>query len=208
MWVLYRLSDAVSRISIAHCLRDLPHRKPSLTNWLDTKTNKPLQVWQDRATLLSMVILTVVAIPIAFSGPVNLARVGAIISSYSLFVDTVNYFVRVLWFDDLTPGIQDERRAVWSHRRILFFALLGYLQSIMLFSAIYRLASSLHTASFLVLLQRSFFTATFTNLARFPGLIDAIQILTSLFFIAVVIAVISASGYQRSEISKVKDESA
>lgn len=201
VWLLYRLSDAISKLSVSHWLRGLPHSKPSLSRWLDSESNKPLPSWQDRVTFLPMLALTVLAVSAGFSRSSIMACAGAAIAGYALFIDTVNYHVRVLWFDDITPGIPDTQRGVWSHRRILFLAILGYLQSILLFPTACSAISSPRNLPYIDLLRQSFLTATLADVPVDLGTVGALQIFTSLFFLVVVIAVISSSGYERSELS-------
>jgi hypothetical protein len=202
VWLLYRASDRLSKWSWGHRWRDLPRRKPTLREWLDPQTGKPKPSWQDRATIIPMAVLTAFSLALAFAGPPILACMGALIALYSLLVDTINYYVRVLWFDDLAPGLLDSQRGVWSHRRILFLAILGYIQSILLFPAIYRAIPGTSGQAFPTLLCRSFFTATLFEIGKNPTFADGIQVLTSLFFITIVIAVISATGYERFELSR------
>ena len=51
------------------------------------------------------------------------------------------------------------------------------------------------------LLRMSFLTATLADVPPNLGFVGALQVLTSLFFLAVVIAVISSSGYEREEVA-------
>lgn len=122
-------------------------------------------------------------------------------------IDTINYHVRVLWFDDITPKIADSRRGVWSSRRILFLAVFGYLQSILLFTAIYPRVNLLAKETFNVILERSFLLATLLDTSHPFTFVDACQALTSLFFLAIVIAVMSGTGYHRSEFSRGSEQS-
>jgi hypothetical protein len=196
--LLYWGTEVASWFSLGHWLRALP-RIDSIGWALDEKSSKPAPWWQDLVALLYFA-LTPLALSMAWSGNSRTSGIGSFISVYLLF-DPLIYHVRVLWFDDLKPGIPDSRRGVWSHRRILFLAIGAYVQSIILFPAIYRQVDQLSDLTRSELASRSLAVATSLSLAEPVTYADLAQLSFSLFLLVIVIATTASIAYRRKEIA-------
>ncbi len=185
----------------------------SHANWwcsryiFDSELQKATPHWQDIAAVAA-VILTVVTVLIAVVNGSFMSLgwwFGVVIASLIL-LDMVIYYGNVLWFDDLRPG---RDRRVWSFRRITIQALLSFIQSILLFGVLYDLLADV-PGSFPRVLFYSFVTATTLNLPNgFPELTKSsilaytlwsLQVLLSLLFLVVVIAILAELGLTRGEI--------
>jgi hypothetical protein len=198
--VLYWVTEIVSWLSLGHWLRALPRKMSIFSFAFDATLGIVKAWWQDMIFLLTLILLTPLAVTMAWNSNPCLALLGTFFSGYFLF-DAIIYHVRVLWFDDLQPGIPNSRRGVSSHRRILFVAIFSFIQSIFLFSSLYRGVSELPDRSYISLLQRSFSTATLLSLASPVTIVDVVQVSVSLFFLAIVIAVMASIAYSRPEFS-------
>jgi len=134
-------------------------------------------------------------------GPnLGLRWLGGAFAIYGL-IDTLNYHFRVLWFDDLAPEVPRSRIAVWSHRRILFLALIGYLQSILLFAALATPVGALSPPEIQRLLTTSFLTGTLVEVSNSLTLADVLQVFTSFFFLLIAISVMAEIAYGRREVA-------
>lgn len=198
--ILYWASWVVSKLSIGQILRTLPSKFDTLGFARDTKTVKVVPWWQDLASAVPL--LLTVPLVLTAKGTLLPAPLWISLAAIYLVFDAMIHPIRVLWFDDIAPKIGDARRAVWSHRRILFFSMLSYIQAILLFPAIYWLSPRLQGDGFHKLLVRSFKAATFTSIAEKLTLIDAAQVGVSLFFLAIVIATTASIAYQRNEVAQ------
>ena len=200
VFILYYVTEVASWASVGHWLRYLPRKIPWLGFALDANFNTVKAWWQD-TVVLALLLLTPLAGSIACDPQPASAYAGRFLSIYLLF-DAVIYDIRVLWFDDLKPGLPKYRRGVWSHRRILFLATFGYAQSIILFPSLYQQVPNLSTSSHTSLLERSFSTATLLSLNSPLTSVDVIQVAVSLFFLAIVIATTASIAYHRQEFSE------
>ena len=199
VWFLYWAVRGLSCLTVSHIVRYLPYKLSLLRFVRDTRTTKVKAWWQDIASAVPL-LMTVLVVRAASGLSVPASRCLQLAAAYLVF-DLTIYHVRVLWFDDIAPGIGDSRRAVWSHRRILFLAIIAFVQSIFLFPAIYWLDPNLRGADYQSLLERSFTTATFTSIARELTAIDVVQVAISLFFLAMVIATTASIAYRRGEVA-------
>lgn len=201
-WALYWTTDGISHLTISHYLRALPEKR--LFHFArDPQLEKPLPWWQDIATLAPAILLSAIAIPSAWSEKCVMQWIGFGFALWAV-VDSVNYLLRVLWFDDLTPRFTQARKAVWSHGRILFVALLSYVQSIALFPVFYHRMTEHSAMTYPQLLERSLLTATLLEAAKPLRLATASQVTISLFLLTVAIAVIAAICYKREELADKK----
>jgi hypothetical protein len=198
VFVLYWLTEIGSKISGSHRLRALPQTCRTFRFAYDPDSDKATAWWQDIVAIAFLCLLTPSAVYLSWVSNCGVAFVGLLFSIY-LLLDTVLYFSRVLWFDDLRPGDSDQRRKVTSHRRILFVAVFSFGQSIVLFPSIYHHVPSLSNSCRQVLFERSFSTATLFSLSSPITLVDVIQVSVSLFFLAIVIAVTASIAYRRKE---------
>jgi len=201
VFILYWVSALLSLASVGYWLRWLPRRVASLSSAYDATSDRIKPWWQDIVFLLLLILLTPLAVDIASSPRQQIAQFGSFLSVYLVF-DTVIFQICVLWFDDLRPGISDSNRGVSSHRRILFVAILSFSQSILLFPAIYRWVPELSGYSYPSLLERSFSTATLLSLSLPISAFDVVQVILSLFFLAIVIATMVSIAYRRHEFSE------
>jgi hypothetical protein len=194
--VLYWITEIASWLSLGHWLRALP-RIDSIQRAVDPKTGKPMAWWQDLVAILYLGA-TPLAHAMAWGQNSRTACIGSYLAAYLLY-DPVVYHIRVLWFDDLKPGIPDSRRGVWSHRRILFLAMAAYVQSIVLFPAIYHRVEQLAEMSQSDLFSRSLSVATSLSLSEPVTSIDLAQLALSLFLLVIVIATTASIAYGRRE---------
>jgi hypothetical protein len=151
-------------LSLGHWLRALPRIVPAFGFAFDTASDTVKPWWQDTIFLLSL-LLTPLAIAMTWSTHPWFTPLGIALCGYFLF-DALIYHMRVLWFDDLRPGIPDSRRGVSSHCRILFVAIFSFIQSVFLFASLYRAIPGLSGESYAYLLARSFSTATLLSLSQ------------------------------------------
>ena len=190
---LWCLTEALSWGSVGHWLRWLPRKVPTLSFAFDSDADKVKPWWQDGVAII-LLACTVVPFGLAALTPSR----AALLAAYLIY-DAALYHIRALWFDDISPGILTKRREVWSHRRILFLALLHYAQSILLFVPIYDYVLGSTLIGFPRLFQRSFTTATLVSLGHpFTG-VDVAQVTVSLFYLAVVISTMASVAYRRPE---------
>lgn len=129
--------------------------------------------------------------------------------TWLLLIDMIAYHASVLWFDDLGIRQTDKHRKVWSHRRIMFQALLNFAQSICLFAVLYHSYHS--TVPFRPLLHDSFTVATSLTRAdslpvSVPTILVDLQVCVAIFFLVVVISVVASIGYNRPELGKSFDD--
>ncbi len=183
----------------------LPQRTSVLSFAWDQKFEKSAPWWHDIGVLL-LVGVTYLAILGAWSQQ-GWASVTAWWVAWLLLVDMLAYHVRVLWFDDLEIRATNEHRKVWSHRRILFQALVNFAQSLCLFAIIYHAYQP--TLSFRTLLQAAFTVAT--TLTRpdwlnVPVVLIDLQVCVAIFFLVVVVSVVASIGYNRPELGKSFDD--
>jgi hypothetical protein len=191
VWGLYILSEVFSILSISRWLRRPPAHR-FLASAVDQDSGKPKAWWQDAVFLVLLLAGTFIALLSCISGAPS--QLATWLAWYFIY-DGFSRHVRVQWFDDIEPRIQNRRRRVWSHRRILFIAILSYAQSILLFGVIY-LSRGLPTP-----FERSFGLATLLALPTGLTGADVIQVMLSLFFLSVVIATAAANAYNRGEIA-------
>jgi hypothetical protein len=168
------------------------------------KSGKPKPWWQD-----SMVIFLVVATSLMVWR--SLDRTPSIflasVSWYLLF-DMLVYHVRVLWFDQYEPKKPPDALKVFSHTRVLFQAIINFIQSIFLFGILYSFHSTTSSTEKPCLgffLQYSFNIATMRgkpeNLEYIPLWLTNIHVVFSMFFLVVVISIIASVGYRRAELA-------
>jgi len=197
--VLYWMTEVISWLSIGHWLRQIP-RLASGSFGLETSPDKVKAWWQD-CVFGAYLILAAISFSISWNPKAAISCLGSWLAVYVIF-DSVIYHLRVLWFDDLKPGIDDSTRGVWSHRRITFLAIIGYAQSILLFSSIYRLDPSHSLQSKQDLLSRAFSTATSLSVPGTPSALDRALICLTLFYLAIVIATTASVAYKRKEFAQ------
>jgi hypothetical protein len=89
-----------------------------------------------------------------------------------------------------------------SNRRILFIAILNFIQSIFLFMPLYRAVPALHDGSYRFLWARSFSTATLFSLSEPITVVDEIQVAFSLFYLVILIAIMASVAYHRQDFSQ------
>lgn len=120
-------------------------------------------------------------------------------------LDIICYHSRVLWFDDLDPTKKPDELKVWSHRRILFQAIINFAESILLFAVLYHQFDEESRLCFRQTVQKSFEIAASLQhsieLRFVPYFWTNLQIIISLFFFIIVISIIASVGYSRDEIS-------
>lgn len=198
VFLLYCATEIISWLTYSHWLRALPRKLYFFRSAFDTSSKTVKPWWQDIVFLFSFLLLTPTALLMAWNSNTILAVLGTAFSGYIL-LDLFIYLLRVLWFDDLRPGIPDFNRGVASHRRILFVAILSFAQSILLFTPLYRCVPELYNLDFAILLRRSFSTATLLSFDPKFTVVDVIQVLVSLVFIVIAIATMASISYRRSE---------
>lgn len=167
----------------------------------DKKKSKP--VWQDIHVLIIAILIALIWIcgcPYFITLPLSLW----------ILLDIFVYYANALRFDDLQPEENRDNR-VWSHRRSVIVAVINFLETIVLFSILYRIiaavpATALHSffCSFRIATTFDFCYEMFLNSARNPHIayiIWSLQICFSLFFIVIVIAILAAIGFKRKEIA-------
>jgi hypothetical protein len=196
VYLLYWITEFLSWLSISHWLRQLP-RQISIPRAYNKHFDKPASWWQDTVYIFSFVVGIIVA-NLAWSANHYIGCFGSLLSAYVLF-GAILYHIRVLWFDDLKPGIMDSRRAVGSHRRILFISILNYFLMIYLFPSIYLWDGFLRAIPRAVLMDRSFTIATTLSLPHHTIFMDKILIVMSLFYVVIVIATTASIAYHRKE---------
>lgn len=168
----------------------------------DRAKKKPKPVWQDMYVLIIVVLTILILI-------CNWLHWIILITCVWILLDIFVYHANVLWLDDIRPK-RDYDIRVWSHRRIVFVALINFAETIAIFSILYRIWAGI-PATILHSLLCSFRSATtldfpeaFLNSAsnvHWAHTIWGAQILCSLFFIVIVIATLAAIGYKRDEIA-------
>ncbi len=172
--------------------------KVNLFQARDKAYNKATAWWQDIGVVIHLIITCLVV-----ARGFNWLLPSIFVLSFALYflLDILCYHIRVLWFDDLGIGYNENERMVWSHRRILFQAIVNFAETILIFAVIYR---AYINGCFSQILQKSFSIATTLNKGDFsaPIWIVNCQILISIFFLVVVISEISSIGYSRPEIGK------
>ena len=168
----------------------------------DMTYNKAKPWWQDIGVIIHLII-TLLIVAKGFNSPVPSTLVLYIATYFIL--DILSYHVGVLWFDDLRLGKNENERMVWSHRRILFQAIVNFSETVLIFAVVYR---AYINGCFSQILLQSFSVATTLNKGELsaPSWIVNCQILISIFFLVVVISVISSIGYSRPEIGKSFDK--
>jgi hypothetical protein len=194
--VLYWLTQIVSWITITYLWLNLPRWGFCKSCALDQTYNKPKPWWQDLAVLIS-ILLTVLALLMAWHGNSTI-EAGAWWLGFYVLLDSIAYYVRVLWFDDIVPNITDEERKVWSHRRILFQAVINYLQSMLLFTVFRRGVQPSDNLEG-ILFKSVEIAVTLEPIEH--NAVTVAQIAVSLFFIVVVVSVMVSIGYRRKEIA-------
>ena len=199
IWAMYWITYAIAHLTFSHHLRALPER-PKFRFARDPRFPKPSAWWQDLASIFPMIFLTIIAVTLSWSNKPTSRTFGSLLAIWAI-IDSVNYLLRVLWFDDLTPGITELKIAVSSHRRILFITFLSFIQTILLFPTFYHLMSDFSTDSYSSLLEISFQVATLLQASDPMGIPTVFQVGISVFFLAVAIAVIAAISYGRPELS-------
>jgi len=193
---LYWLTEIASWISIGHWLRASP-RLLSDSSFLDEDGYKVKASWQDIVTAI-YVLASILVADLAWSSSDRLARLGPWLAGYVLF-DPFVYLIRVLWFDDLKPGIPDPRRGVWSHRRVTFLAIIAFVQTLILFPSIYRLHPRLASMPRQMLADRAFTAATsFSTKKPLTGF-DVLLVSLAIFLLVIAIATTASMAYQRHE---------
>jgi hypothetical protein len=203
---LWWLSYLLTFISIHYNLSRLARRFDGTCSPYDHEEQKAKPWWQDIELLIAL-ILTLVALFLVFLGKGLAYSVGMILSLI-VMLDLLNFHARALWFDDLLPPISESATAVWSHRRLLFHAAISFVASVFLFSGFYTLGDKYSDKPFKELVGKSFRTATTLYLGKEYGLIEAIQIAVSIFFLVVVIATVASSAYKRKELADRHKDSA
>lgn len=198
VFALYWVSEVASWLSLGQWLRNLP-RLSSFKCGYDADRDKVLPWWQD-IVLGFYLVLTIVAVIVTWHPTASIAYLGSWLAVYVLY-DALVFQMRVLWFDDLMPCIPDTRRGVWSHRRILFVAIIGFCQTILLFPSIYRLLPRFATDTRSNLIERSFKIATSLELPDIFTWADVVLVLMALFFLVIVIATTASIAYHRKEIA-------
>jgi len=198
-FILYWLTGVLSLLSASFWARWLPDTLPLIGRTHDPETGKRYPALQDGVFLLSLV-LTPLAIRLAWAD-IRTASAGCFLSAFLIF-DSLSRHVRIMWFDDLEPNVPGVRRKVWSHRRILFLAILSYAQSIPLFSSLLHTAPLLRARPFQFLMDRSLGTATLLSLPDVITSLDILQIAVSLFYLAIVVATTASVAYKRGEAAR------
>lgn len=198
-WLLYWFTGLISLVTVSHWARWLPNYLPVIGETHDNENGKTKAWLQDSAALL-VFGATGVAIYITWCGCMRFPDTGAWVAAY-LILDSLSRHVRMMWFDDLEPWMPKKRREVWSHRRILFLGIISYALSIVLFTSLLHEVDHLQHKAFITLLERSFGTATLLSLPRSISEVDAVQVIISLFYLAIVVATTASIAYRRGEVA-------
>lgn len=166
----------------------------------DEELKKAKPWWQDVSVLL---IAVGIATLVCFTHTQPTVSFGVALIAWWLLADIVLYHTNALWFDELQQNKTWRFLRVYSHRRVLFQALINYVESIFLFSLLYRYHLRL-TDPVSDVYQASFDLST--SLSR-PALllrdscIPNIQVGLSIFFLVVVISIVASVGYTRGELA-------
>lgn len=207
----YWLSRLSGYIGPTRVFIRLPHWFPNkLAFAFDQEHTKSTPWWQD-GCVLALSSATAIMV---YTGFCNSARpMGCLwhfICGY-IIIDKLGYHSGVLWFDDLRIGANVAHRKVWSHRRILFQAIINFLELIAIYAALYRQHMlSIPDLKFCKLFHYSFSVST--ALSRPDGLngppnwlVDS-QVAMSVFFLVVVISIVASVGYRRPEVAPSLDD--
>ncbi len=194
-WVTYLLTF----FSFQYCFSRIARRITWAHTPFDQGRKKAKPWWQDTALLIVVAIATG-AFFLSFK-PQPFVRCLAFVLLILTIVDLLNYHARVLWFDDLRPAIPDSSPYVWSHRRILFHAIISFATVVVIFAGLYTFNSDFAGGSPTGLLGQSFRTSVALDLRPHFGIVDAVQIGVSLFFIVVLLATIASTAYKRKELA-------
>lgn len=177
-----------------------------LERWAyDEESKKVVPWWQD-VVVFAHAAATALIVYLGVSASGWVYTVVTFVVWY-FFIDMIGYHASVLWFDDLAIGETAEQRMVWSHRRILFQALVNFAESISLFPVLY--IEHQPTLTYYELLNYSFSTAFALarpeSLASPNWLVNA-QIVVSAFFLVVVISVVASIAYKRPDLTHTFDD--
>jgi len=192
----YCITDLLSYLTPGRCLRRLPRKlkwHPAWDRWDGTIASW----WQD-AVFLFLLLVGVAGVQISRSELGIASNLGSSLAAY-VVLDSLLYLARVIWFDDIRPGLRNLRRGVSSHRRIALLAALTYAQLIYLYQAVYRFWPQFRSSPDSLLLQRSFRIATSLSIDEPTTPPDVILVSLALFTIAVAIAVTASVAYKRHE---------
>jgi len=200
IYALYYLSEFVSWASIGHWLRWLPRGVPALAIAFDRKEDKVAASWQDAVSVF-MLAWTPFIVSTVDDPRWCISSLSPILAGYVIY-DALIYHVRVLWFDDLTPGSSAARSRVWSHRRIVFIAVANFVQSIFLLAVLQRASVAFAHTPYPQLLARSFTTATLLSAPDSLTAVDTFQIGISVFYLVIVIATTASVAYRRQEVDQ------
>ena len=199
VWLAYWFTGIVSLVTISHWAR-WPRDKWPVVGYTHDKETGKTKPWLQDSVALFLLILSLPVLYLYWCNCTTIPKLWVWFSAY-LILDPLSRHVRIMWFDDLEPGIKKIRRKVWSHRRILFLAILSYGQSIFLFTPLLQWVDFLRQKSFWTLWERSFGTATLTSLPHALTKVDVVQVLVSLFYLAIVVATTASIAYKRREVA-------
>jgi len=193
-WLLYTLTF----IRVTNLWLWLPKRVPVLRVALDDNWQKAKPWWQDIGIGL-VLMASFLTIPLAWSG----ARLAPLAWGFAAFLiyDILGYLLRVVWLDDVGFSSPPKTTRVWSHRRSLFIATLAYAQSVFVFPVLYHQLPTWSLCQYSPLLSESFAAATAFSIPPRSGVLGAMQVAVSLFYLAVIISTMASTSYRRQDIA-------
>jgi hypothetical protein len=195
VFILFILfAKLLRKVSLLYFLFSIPRNIRILSRLIEHPYNKIVPWWQD-LSLIVEILLTPVAIIFAWTNNNS----WIFILPIYLLCDLLIYFIDVLWFDDLMLGINKGQKKVWSHRRLLFWAIIAYIQVIFLFPIFYK--NAVPQIAYDQLLLKSSQISTFMSLSQIPSFIDTLQVILSMFYISIFVGVTVSIAYQRDEIA-------
>ena len=134
----YGLSRFLGSVSLTKLLFRLPrYFSKALARFYSGDHDKSTPPWHDGCVLFLSVV-TGLLVWAGFSNTVSSRGCAWHFACWYLLLDKIVYHTGVLWFDDLKVGTKAAYRKVWSHRRILFQAIINFLESVAIFAALYR----------------------------------------------------------------------
>lgn len=189
----------LARVCPFGLLSFLARRSRWRTHFVDQGLDKVRPAWQDAFVLL--IALLVAALATLWHDKPSIP-LGIILVLWWFLGDVVIYHMGVLWFDDVRPGRTWPQLRVWSHRRVLFQALVDFLKAVLLFALLYRNHVGT-TIGFGELLRASYESATGLCvppiLNDVPAYLHSVQVGVSIFLLVVVVATVASAGYGRLE---------
>lgn len=208
IYCVYRIFDFLSKGTPTSMLFRLPHTTRKIYKYLkihkflDENVQKSIPEWQDYCVIFHVVITFFIVLLVWLIPSYNFNLFIQLLAVWFI-LGVVTYHARVLWLDDLKPGKRPDQLKVWSHRRILFQALINFVELIFLFTVFYHSFEPM--LCFSQLLQASFEIATSLSrpdvLANSPSVLITTQVILSIFFLVVVINIVSSVGYRRRELA-------